>query len=51
MLLSFVFIVFFFFLNNESSATALGHYKVVQIFPLHLILYEDIFTQLINPAC
>lgn len=40
--------MFFFFLNNEFSATALGHDKVVQTFLLHLILNKDISIQLTN---
>lgn len=38
----------FFFLNNEFSATALGHDKVVQTFLLRLILNKDISIQLTN---
>lgn len=45
MLVSFVFV----FLNNEFSATAVGHHKMVQTFPLLLILH--VFIQLINTAC
>ena len=44
MLVSFVFVFL-----NEFSATSVGHHKMVQTFPLFLILY--VFIQMINAAC
>lgn len=37
------------FFLNEFSATAVGRHKMVQTFPLFLILH--VFIQVINAAC